>query len=491
MLKKISTQAAVAIFITITIIMVIFGLYSIITQWNSEIGELKIKENRITRRIANNITVPMWNYDMEAAEAIIEHELHDEDLNGILIYESSDKIFIGRIRNLKMELVDYDEDTHRESLKESSRFQGKSVVEYENSRIGTVEVFVTDAQAVQKIFLIIVKNIIQLVIVLALTIIILYLVISRIIVNPIYAIIRDVQKIGEGDLSHRIDLEAHNELSVLENNINQMTKSLALSFEKEKERQSLMKEMELAREIQTSLLPTIQKDRDFEIAASMVPAEEVGGDFYDIAYDMNQHLWFGIGDVSGHGVTPGLIMMMTQTVFQTFHTMIKMKDSTPTDVIISINKVLYENVRRRLLKQHFMTLTILTHVGGGRMLYSGAHLDLVIHRAKTDTFEILPTKGIWLSLKPDIAYKTEDSSFIMEKGDTLILYTDGITEAKDCRTRIPGKFDLLEMEGLVNIIRKHIHKDIESLNKNIIEDVCAYCDDRRDDDLTLLIVRKN
>lgn len=84
---------------------------------------------------------------------------------------------------------------------------------------------------------------------------------------------------------------------------------------------------------------------DFEIAAVMLPADEVGGDYYDIAYDREGKLWFGIGDVAGHGVTPGLIMMMARSVHTaiTAHYLV-----TPADVVIMVNNVLLKNVQGRL-----------------------------------------------------------------------------------------------------------------------------------------------
>ncbi|MCP4400845.1 MAG: hypothetical protein GY801_26530 [bacterium] len=80
--------------------------------------------------------------------------------------------------------------------------------------------------------------------------------------------------------------------------------------------EALWGEMELAKKIQTSLLPDAVEDLhpDFDLAATMLPADEVDGDYYDIALDQAGALWLGIGVVTGHGVMPGLIMMMAQTI---------------------------------------------------------------------------------------------------------------------------------------------------------------------------------
>ncbi len=94
---------------------------------------------------------------------------------------------------------------------------------------------------------------------------------------------------------------------------------MAANQKLEKAMDALWGEMELARKLQTCLLPSLSDNihPDFEIDATMLPADEVGGDFYEVSLDRSGHLWFAIGDVSGHGVTPGLIMMMAQTVHTT------------------------------------------------------------------------------------------------------------------------------------------------------------------------------
>jgi len=82
-------------------------------------------------------------------------------------------------------------------------------------------------------------------------------------------------------------------------------------------RDALWGEMEIAKRIQTSLLPTIRQVNGFEVSAKMLPAQEVGGDYYDVIVTQRGELWVTIGDVSGHGVESGLIMMMTQTSVST------------------------------------------------------------------------------------------------------------------------------------------------------------------------------
>lgn len=123
-------------------------------------------------------------------------------------------------------------------------------------------------------------------------------------------------------------------------------------------------EMQLAHRIQTSLLPneTNNLHQDFEISARMLPAESVGGDYYNISIDKSGDLWIAIGDVSGHGITPGLIMMMTQTIHTTITTNTY---SRASEMVCKINKILYKNVSCRLKENHYMTFSTLKYLGKG------------------------------------------------------------------------------------------------------------------------------
>lgn len=242
-------------------------------------------------------------------------------------------------------------------------------------------------------------------------------------------------------------------------------------------------EMDLARRIQTSLLPqSVQHlHPDFEIAAAMLPAEQVGGDYYDITLDREGALWFGIGDVSGHGVTPGLIMMMAQTV----HTTITANyHATPREIIIMINNVLRKNVSERLREDHFMTFTTLKYLGEGHFQHAGAHVELIIYRQRTGACEVIETAGTWLNLMPDIAEATGEAEFTLEVGDTLILHTDGLTEAWNTRKEIFG------LPRLLDIIQTHAAEPPEQLREAIIDAALRWCHDRQEDDISLVVARR-
>ena len=112
----------------------------------------------------------------------------------------------------------------------------------------------------------------------------------------------------------------------------------------------------------------------------VLPAEEVGGDFYEFRPISEGGAWIGVGDVTGHGVTSGLIMMMAQSMF----TMLCEQSNghvSPAKFVSLLNRALFYNLRSRLEQDRFMTLVVAKIDHEGRMVYAGAHTDLLIYRA--------------------------------------------------------------------------------------------------------------
>ena len=140
-------------------------------------------------------------------------------------------------------------------------------------------------------------------------------------------------------------------------------------------------EMALARSIQTSVLPRTFDFPGFDVSAVMYPAEEVGGDFYEFR-PVNGGAWIGVGDVTGHGVTSGLIMMMAQSMF----TMLceQSNGHTPSQFVSLLNRAMFYNLRSRLAQDRFMTLVVAKLAQNGEMTYAGSHTDLLIYRAAND-----------------------------------------------------------------------------------------------------------
>ncbi len=244
-------------------------------------------------------------------------------------------------------------------------------------------------------------------------------------------------------------------------------------------RDSIWSEMELAKRIQTALLPDKQKIKGYEIAATMIPAKEVGGDYFDIIETPKGDKWVTIGDVSGHGVDSGLIMMMAQTSILS-----KVNDNGscgPSDMLESINGIIRENISR-LGSDHYMTMMAM-RLNQSEMTLAGKHQDLIIYRSALNKTEIITIPGTWLGITDDIKTSLTELTIEINTGDIVLLFTDGITEAAN------ASGEMFSQERLAQALNKYADLPVGKLRDKIIEEVMSFQEEQLDD-MTLVVIKK-
>ena len=252
-----------------------------------------------------------------------------------------------------------------------------------------------------------------------------------------------------------------------------------LRTELQKARDSLWSEMEIAKRIQTALLPEQKELRGLEIVSVMYPAKEVGGDYYDIIEAANGDQWITIGDVSGHGVDSGLIMMMAQT------SILSLVNETgacrPSAMLTSVNGVIKDNISR-LGSDHYMTMTAICF-HDSHMTFAGKHQDILIYRSALNTTETIPTQGAWLGVVEDLTGYLEDITVTVNKGDVVLLFTDGITEAVNKAGEMFGQ------RRLEQALNQYANLPVGKISGKIIEELTAFQEEQYDD-ITLVVVKK-
>ena len=191
----------------------------------------------------------------------------------------------------------------------------------------------------------------------------------------------------------------------------------------------LWSEMDLARKIQTVLVPRNPRVRGYEVAAQMRPASTVGGDYVDV-FGEGSRVWMLIGDVSGRGISAGLTMMMVQSAVRAVITSLSRQGlrPEPSAVLDAVNTALSDNLTL-IGKDQYMTISAL-RLEGGTVTHAGLHQDILVHRAATNTLDRFESEGLWLGVFSDASKGLLDQTFVLAEGDTLLLFTDGLTEAK-------------------------------------------------------------
>nr|WP_259672246.1 SpoIIE family protein phosphatase [Rhizobium sp. NLR22b] len=255
-----------------------------------------------------------------------------------------------------------------------------------------------------------------------------------------------------------------------------------LNAQLERENRRLGTELAVAERIQLMVLPLqqeLEEFQDIEIAAYMRPAEEVGGDYYDVLKN-GKRLKIGIGDVTGHGLESGVLMLMVQSVARALQ---EAGNSDAVKFLANLNSALFKNIVRTRIDKH-LTLAFLDY-DGKEMILSGQHEEVVIVRAngeiqRIDTMDL----GIPIGLEADISTFIKTREIAFEKGDLILLHTDGVTEAAN---------DAGELFGIERLCREALRLKGQSAEKVVSEIVATLMlfigSQKIYDDITLLAVR--
>ncbi len=239
-------------------------------------------------------------------------------------------------------------------------------------------------------------------------------------------------------------------------------------------------ELSVAREIQMSIVPKIfpafPERPEFDVFAVLEPAKEVGGDLYDFFLLDDDHLCFTVGDVSGKGVPASLFMAVTKTL-------IKAK----ADIKLGPDEILYQ-VNNELCKDNdsgmFVTefLGILTISSGDVVFSNGGHNVPYLLRSNGAVEALPKIPGMALGVMEDVGYVHANIS--LNTGDSLVLYTDGVTEAMN-----PAG-ELLDESRLENILRKSEHKTAQEEVRHILDSTRQFVNGAsQSDDITILVIK--
>ena len=302
---------------------------------------------------------------------------------------------------------------------------------------------------------------------------------ARRLAQPVDELAAFAQRIAHGDLEHPVQLTGLREVRALAGSMNQMVREIAASRTQLAEKARLSRELEIAQRIQTSILPRNVKVPGLTLAAQMVPASEVGGDYYDVI-PLPDGCWLAIGDVAGHGLPAGMVMFMVQSAFGAL--VRSRPNAAPRQIAVLLNQILVENVRNRLDSDEHVTFTAARYFTDGRIVFAGAHEPIIVLRAATGVCELVPTPGTWLGIIDHIDHATTDSTLILEPGDLAVLYSDGVTEA------MSEQKEQLGIDRLCAAITECRGQTPESVHSHLMDLVRGWSK-VPDDDFTLLVLR--
>jgi sigma-B regulation protein RsbU (phosphoserine phosphatase) len=295
-----------------------------------------------------------------------------------------------------------------------------------------------------------------------------------------------VKYIAEGDLDKKVEVYSRDEVEDLANAFNKMTDDLKTYIKNLREttaaKERIESELKIAHDIQTSMLPRIfppfPDRKEFDIFATMAPAKEVGGDFYDFFLIDENKLCFLIGDVSGKGVPAALFMVISKTLLKTE----ALRDSSPDKVLFEVNNILFPDNDACMFATVFC---VILNIETGELQFANAGHNPPLLCLDGKDFEFIKVK------KGFVIGGMENTKFVSEKitlkpGDIFFLYTDGVTEAKNPENQ------LFSDERLKQILSNLKGKDVTEIIQEVRAEVDTFAQGTPQfDDITMLALKFN
>ncbi len=304
---------------------------------------------------------------------------------------------------------------------------------------------------------------------------------SRTIVRPITTLSKGAKAIGAGDLEARVKVNSGDELEALASSFNKMAEDLQTQMTELKrttaEKERLVKELEIAKGIQQSFLPEKEPEiPGIDIAASNIPAKEVGGDFYDFIPIAVDQWGLTIADVSGKGVPAALFMALSRTLVRASTT----GNPNIRDGIEKANDLICADAKTGM----FVTLfyAILDAKKKKIKYVNAGHNPPLLLRQPSGGTILLKADGIALGVMDGI--QLEEAEVQLEKGDLITLFTDGVTEA------INDKEEQFGQQRLLEIIEANRSLPAKEIVGKIQKAVAVFSGGQPQfDDITLMILK--
>ena len=311
-----------------------------------------------------------------------------------------------------------------------------------------------------------------------------YFSIHRQIIKPLETLEEAVSGLVENlDRKERVKIDVHtgDEIETVARSVEEMDEKLRSYIDENSritaEKERVNTELNLATRIQADMLPSIFPafpDRpEFSVYASMVPAREVGGDFYDFFFVDCDHLALVMADVSGKGIPAAMFMMMVKSMIQTQ----AMSGHGPKEVLETVNQLICDNNKEAMFISVWLGIV---DVKSGRLVAANAGHEYPLFKKPDGVFEILrDTHGFVIGGLEGVKYTEYELQ--MEPGAKIFVYTDGVPEATDCH------FELFGMERTLAAVNSAADADADDILCAVEEAVARFVGKAEQfDDMTML-----
>jgi sigma-B regulation protein RsbU (phosphoserine phosphatase) len=237
-------------------------------------------------------------------------------------------------------------------------------------------------------------------------------------------------------------------------------------------------EINIARTIQASLSPSVPIDTEhFEVHGFCLPADQVGGDYFDYFFINENRLEMIVADVSGHSLGPALFMVETRSAIRALAN----GEETPSEKMALLNQFLFEDLDK---SDFFITLFYMQYeVGTRRLCFASAgHPPPLLFQPARNVCTPLDAGGLILGVNKNVTF--EESVITLDQGDIILLYTDGLIEAENDQGEFFG------IDRVCDIFRKHSGQTPRQLIDTLLDQLKQFCRTQTfNDDITLMVFK--
>lgn len=309
-------------------------------------------------------------------------------------------------------------------------------------------------------------------------IIITWFLVSRI-TKPLQQLTRGVEIVGGGNLDFRINLSARDEIGRLAYSFNLMTSRLKTAQEDLLEKERFKHELQIAQQIQTSLLPRhFPKVKGYDVWAFYKAAKEVGGDYFDFIQISPTQLGMVIADVSGKGVPGSLGMVVTRSIFRTQ----ALAGGSAAEVLSRTNEFVYQEIKRGIFVTMFYAILDIP-LRRLNCASAGHNPPVFFHNGLTSWLKL---SGLALGIDKGSLFNKniKDSTIQLSQGDVVLMYTDGISEAMNEKNEEFGE------TRLAGIVRRSGNKTLEACVQDVNQGIETFVGGiQQSDDITMVGIK--
>ncbi len=299
--------------------------------------------------------------------------------------------------------------------------------------------------------------------------------------RPVSIITDHLKEVSFDNISLNIPIEAKNEFGYLAKTLGVMGNKLNQARLDVIERERINRELEIAREIQSNMLPReYPAGTSFQIAGKYRSAKEVGGDYYDFIDIDDDNIGIVVADVSGKSLPGMLVMLLTRDIIKK----VARNIVEPAEFLIQVNAELQENIKKGMFVTMFYG--VLNRKSGRLSFASAGHNPLIRLNTETGNHELIKTRGYPLGMMPtkQFASRIEEARLDLDEGDWVVQYTDGINEARN------GASEEFGMERFIRILQAERKLPPEMMVTRVMEGVEGFAGESPQyDDITLLALK--